>query len=347
MSHKGGIIGFGGMGNWHFEHAPREGFEYVAVYDVDPERRAVAAEKGLKAYDTLEAFLADDSIDLVLVSTPNNFHHDMVVAALEAGKNVICEKPVAMNSEELIDMMAVAERTGKVFTVHQNRRWDADLAIVKKAYEEDILGRFFTVESRVHGQNGAMYGWRAFKVAGGGMMLDWGVHLIDQLIWLFGQKVKSVFCTMDSIKTTEVEDYFKLIITLTEGPVLQIETGTYNLIQMPRWYVCGSHGAMEIESFGTPGKVTRSKTEEFEWTPVIIHTAAGPTRTMSPRPKDTLEELELPVVWPDWAEYYRNVLDVIDGKAGELLVKPSEALYVMKVMEAAFESAKTGKAVEF
>ena len=347
MSHKGGIIGFGGMGNWHFEHAPRADFEYVAVYDVDPERLAVAREKGMKAYDTLEAFLADESFDVVLVSTPNNFHHDMVVAALEAGKNVVCEKPVAMNSEELVDMMAVAERTGKVFTVHQNRRWDADLAIVKKAYEEDILGRLFTVESRVHGQNGAMYGWRAFKVAGGGMMLDWGVHQIDQLIHLFGRKVESVFCTMASIKTREVEDYFKLIIRMKDGPTLQIETGTYNLIQMPRWYVCGSKGALQIDTWGKPGRVVRATKEEFEWTPVILHTAAGPTRTMSPRPKDTLEELEIPEQWPDWREFYRNVAAVIDGEAKELLVKPDEALYVMRIMEAAFKSAETGEAVTF
>ncbi|MBQ6553164.1 MAG: Gfo/Idh/MocA family oxidoreductase [Clostridia bacterium] len=347
MTHKGGIIGFGGMGSWHYEHAKETPVNYVAVYDVDPERLKVAREQGLKAYETLDAFLADDSFDVVLVATPNNFHHDMVIAALEAGKNVVCEKPVAMSSAELLDMTAAAERAGKVFTVHQNRRWDADLDIVRRAIDQDLLGELFTVESRVHGQNGAMYGWRAFKVAGGGMMLDWGVHQIDQLIHLFGRKVESVFCTMAKIKTTEVEDYFKLIIKMKDGLTLQIETGTYNLIQMPRWYVCGSKGALQIDTWGTPGKVVRAKKEEFEWTPVIIHTAAGPTRTMSPRPKDTLEELEIPEQWPDWKEFYANVAAVIDGEAKELLVKPDEALYVMRIMEAAFKSAETGEAVMF
>jgi predicted dehydrogenase len=347
MTHKGGIIGFGGMGSWHYEHAKETPVNYVAVYDVDPERLKVAREQGLKAYETLEAFLADDSFDVVLVATPNNFHHDMVIAALEAGKNVVCEKPVAMSSAELLDMIAAAERTGKVFTVHQNRRWDADLDIVRRAIDQDLLGELFTVESRVHGQNGAMYGWRAFKVAGGGMMLDWGVHQIDQLIHLFGRKVESVFCTMASIKTREVEDYFKLIIRMKEGPTLQIETGTYNLIQMPRWYVCGSKGALQIDTWGKPGRVVRATKEEFEWTPVILHTAAGPTRTMSPRPKDTLEELEIPEQWPDWRDFYRNVAAVIDGEAKELLVKPDEALYVMRIMEAAFKSAETGEAVMF
>ena len=89
MIHKGGIIGFGGMGSWHQEHAQETQVNYVAVYDVDPERLAVAREKGMKAYETLEAFLADDSFDVVLVATPNNFHHDMVVAALEGPGSVL------------------------------------------------------------------------------------------------------------------------------------------------------------------------------------------------------------------------------------------------------------------
>lgn len=345
MAYKAGIIGFGGMGHWHYENADRNTVDFVAVYDIDPERRDYAAGLGLKVYDDLASFLADESFGLVLVATPNNFHHDMVIAALEAGKNVVCEKPVAMNSAELLDMMAAAKRTGKVFTVHQNRRWDADLAIVRKALDDDLLGDVFTVESRVHGQNGAMYGWRAFEIAGGGMMLDWGVHQIDQLVQLFGENVKSVYCNMAKIKTTEVEDYFKLIITMNDGKVLQVETGTYNLIQMPRWYVCGSKGSLQIDTWGRPGKVVRAKESEFEWTPVIIHTAAGPTRTMSPRPKDTLEEIEIPETWPDWREFYRNVVDVIEGRANELLVKPEETLYVMRIMEAAFKSAQTGKSV--
>ena len=345
MAHKAGIIGYGGMGNWHLENAEKSVVEYVAVYDIDSERLKVAEEKGLKAYATLEEFLADDSFDLVLVATPNNFHHDMVIAALEAGKNVVCEKPVAMNSTELTEMMEAAERTGKVFTVHQNRRWDADFDIVRRAIAEDKLGKLFTIESRVHGQNGAMYGWRAFKVAGGGMMFDWGVHQIDQIIQLFGQTVKSVFCTMSMVKTTEVDDYFKLVMTMENGCTVQIETGTYNLIQFPRWYVCGSKGALQIKTWGTGADVVSAKKEEFEWTPVIIHTAAGPTRTMSPRPKDTLEESHMDEIYPDWREFYKNVCDVIDGKCDELLVKPSEALYVLRLMEAAFKSAETGESV--
>lgn len=346
MTHKAGVIGYGGMGSWHVENAKKVPLDYVAAYDLDPERLAIAKENGLKTYENLEDFLADDSFDIVLVATPNNFHHDLVIAALEAGKNVVCEKPVALNCAELEDMMAAAKRTGRVFTIHQNRRWDADLDIVKRVLEQDLIGKPFTVESRVHGQNGAMYGWRAFKVAGGGMIYDWGVHQIDQIAWLFGHNVKSVYCNMAKIKTSEVEDYFKIVLTMNDGMNVQIETGTYNLIQMPRWYVCGDKGALSIETWGKPGKITRAKSEEFEWTPVIIHTAAGPTRTMSPRPKDTLEELEVPEVYPDWTEFYRNVCDVIDGKEKELRVKPEEALYVLKIMEAAFKSAETGKSVD-
>ena len=108
----------------------------------------------------------------------------MAIAALEAGKNVICEKPVALSSEDLAEMIAASEKAGKLFTVHQNRRWDRDFRMIMNTLKAGKIGSPYTIESRVHGQNGVMHGWRAYKVAGGGMLLDWGVHMIDQLLFM-------------------------------------------------------------------------------------------------------------------------------------------------------------------
>lgn len=102
MGHKLGIIGYGGMANWHHKNAVKvDGLEVVAAYDIDPERVKVAEGNGLKGYYTLEEFLKDDSFDMVLVATPNNFHKELAVAAMDAGKNTISEKPVAMSVAEL------------------------------------------------------------------------------------------------------------------------------------------------------------------------------------------------------------------------------------------------------
>lgn len=346
MGHKMGIIGYGGMAGWHHDNSKRiTDFEVVAAHDIDANRLKVAEERGLKAYEKIEDFLQDDSFDIVLVATPNNFHKEKVIAALKAGKNVICEKPVAMSTADFDEMYATSKEVNKLFTVHQNRRWDKDFCIVKKSIEMGLLGKPYTIESRVMGQNGVMHGWRAHKVAGGGMVFDWGVHLIDQMMWMIKEKVAEVYANLHMVKTPEVDDYFKAIIRFESGLSTQIEVGTYNLERLPRWFVCGDGGALVINSMDGIGKITHAKDFEMKWEEEVIQTEGGPTRTMAPRPKETLEEIPLPEVKTDWADYYHNIIDVLDGKA-ELIVKPEEARRVLQVMEAIFKSSETGESIK-
>ena len=257
LKHKLGIIGFGGMANWHFENCPKTGcIEPAAVYDIDPERVKMGEDKGVVGFHSLEEFLDSRLFDVVLVATPNNFHHDLSVAALRAGYHVICEKPVTMTVEELKDVFRVADACGKLFTVHQNRRWDADFNIVRKAIETGMVGKPYTIESCVHGSGGVVHGWREYKVAGGGMLYDWGIHLIDQILYMMGEeKVTDVFCHFNSIRTPEVDDYFKLILTFANHLDVQIEVGTYCLKAKPRWYVNGTEGSLILEDWDCHGSV--------------------------------------------------------------------------------------------
>ncbi|MBQ6118856.1 MAG: Gfo/Idh/MocA family oxidoreductase, partial [Clostridia bacterium] len=119
------IVGFGGMGNWHAANvrARVPGVEVYGAYDIRPEAREDARNKGLTVYESLDAVLADETVDLITIAVPNNFHKDIAIRALRAGKNVICEKPVTLNAAELEEIIAVRDETGKVFTIHQNRRW--------------------------------------------------------------------------------------------------------------------------------------------------------------------------------------------------------------------------------
>ena len=135
------IVGLGGMGNFHRELVKTiDGLETVGSFDIKEDRQQFARDNGLIAYDSLEDLLADERIDIVLCSTPNDAHKDIVIKALRAGKNVVCEKPVAMSSAEFQEMVDVSKETGKVFAVHQNRRWDQDFLTIKKVYEEKMLG---------------------------------------------------------------------------------------------------------------------------------------------------------------------------------------------------------------
>ena len=346
MAHKHGLIGYGGMANWHHENIrdriPQ--IDVVAAYDIRPEARAAAEQHGIKAYDTLEGILGDRDIDIVTVATPNNFHKELSIAALRAGKNVVCEKPVTMNAQELIEVMAAAKECGKLFSVHQNRRWDKDFRIVKKAIEEGLVGKPFFIENRVQGSGGVLHGWRGAKINGGGMLYDWGIHLLDQLMWMIDSPVEEGYADLQYVKTDECDDNFKLYLRFANKTTALVQVDTYCFVPLPRWQVQGDEATLVVSDWACNGKIVRAKEGEVEWTENIVYTEAGPTRTMAPRRKETIQEDPLPTVETDWSDYYKNIVDVIDNGA-ELIVKPEQSLRVMRVIDAAFYSARIGRSV--
>ena len=177
------------------------------------------------------------------------------------------------------------------------------------------------------------------------MVFDWGVHLIDQLLDMVDSKVVSVYANLHSVRTPEVDDYFKLVFRYENGITAQVEVGTFNLVQLPRWYACGDGGAIVINDWDCSGKIIHTRDTVMNWEPVVVQTKAGPTRTMAPRPADTLEELPLPKVETSWTSYYRNIIDTIDGKA-ELIVTIPSVRRVLRLIEACFESDEKGEGVK-
>ncbi len=341
------IVGFGGMGNWHREliESGIDNLHLKGVYDIAEAPREKARQMGYKVYESLDEVLADPDVDIVLCSTPNDCHKDIVIKALKAGKNAVSEKPVTLCSEDLQEMIDAANETGKIFTVHQNRRWDEDFLTIKKIYDEGLLGDVFNIESRVHGSRGIPGDWRKEKIHGGGMMLDWGVHIIDQALQMIPEKIKSVYCTVTNITNTEVDDGFTLVLTFESGLRYLLEVGTSNFIDLPRWYIQGVNGSAVINDWSLNGKIVRI-TNWDKNDAVPIKTAAGLTKTMAPRTDETIATEALPVVKSDIKDFYRNVMDAISGKA-EQKIKHCELMRVMKLMEAAFESANTGTIVDF
>lgn len=348
MSHKLGIIGLGFMGGYHEINARNiDGLEVRAVYDIKESQRELARSKGLIAYETLEDFIADDEIDLVVIAVPNNFHPEYAIRCMEAGKNVICEKPVAITLEEYEAMVACAERTGKVFTVHQNRRWDKDYRMVNKTVQSGDLGKVYCYESRIHGKNGKFLEWRDVKEAGGGILLDWAPHLVDQILLMQKEKVISVYAQMTSVLSKNVDDYCKILLRFESGCTAMIEVGTLVLCSGPRWVVHGDAGSMQIDSFACDGQIIKDKVRLAEWSSNYVSTEKGPTRTMAPRPKETLEFKELPGVdgETDPLDLYRNVLNVMDGKE-ELYVTHHDVRRVMQIIEACRESERLGMGIK-
>ncbi|MBP3360481.1 MAG: Gfo/Idh/MocA family oxidoreductase [Clostridia bacterium] len=349
MKHVIGIIGYGGMAGHHHDILKNYDRAYIkGVFDVNPERLKVAEKQGLTAYSSKEELLSDPEIDLVLIAATNEVHMPLAIEAMAAGKNVICEKPVTVTSEELQKIMDASEKYGKVFTIDQNRRTNRDFVLMKRKVEEGLIGEPYVIESRVEGSRGMPTGWRTIKELGGGMMLDWGVHLIDQLMYMIDEKVTNVFCKMYKIQYPEVDDNFRLTMTFESGLTAHIEVSTNNYITHPRWYVLGKTGTLQIDDWNCDGRIVRCTDKEDVWAEEIVYTKAGPTKTMAPRNENSTETITIsePLdVIDDLTVVYDQFIDAVEGKA-ELTIKPEQAMRVMKVMEAAFESDEKGIAVQ-
>ena len=342
-----GLIGFGGMGKWHteiLENVPE--IELAGIYDIKEEKRKLAEEAGFHTYETEEAMLADESIDVILVATPNDTHRPIALRAMEAGKNVIVEKPATLSLKELTELEDMAGKTGQFLTVHQNRRWDEDLLTVREILKDQTMGEIFRIESRVHGSRGIPGDWRKEKAHGGGMVLDWGVHLFDQIFRLTGERrLKTVYATLTNVTNQEVDDGFTAVLRFEGGLEVLVEVGTNNFISLPRWYVLGENGSAVVEDWDLSGKIVKSFSEE-EKEIVPVRTAAGLTKTMAPRREDTIRVEELPRVPGDIADFHRNVAAVL-LRGEEPAVKLPEVKRVMRLMETVFESAEKNHVMDF
>lgn len=349
-TYKAGIIGYGGMAG-HHEKVMRVDYDRMklkGIFDLDEKRRKVAEEQGYYPYSSKEELIYDPEIDVVIIATTNEAHKDLAIEALKAGKHVICEKPVTLSSAELEEIMEFAKNCDAVFTIDQNRRTNHDFVMMRRQVESGIIGKPYVIESRVEGSRGMPTGWRTIKRLGGGMMLDWGVHLIDQIMYMIPEKVVNVFCKMYSIDYPEVDDNFRLTMTFESGLTAHIEVSTNNYITHPRWYVLGETGTLVVDDWNCTGKIVRCIDKEDVWEEEIVYTKAGPTKTMAPRNPNSTETITLSEptdVVDNLTVVYNQLLDCVEGKA-DLTIKPEQALRVMKVMEASRLSHETAQAIK-
>lgn len=347
MKKKLVLIGYGGMGKQHLKRIQKSKLtDIIGVYDNDLNKNYNDLSEQVKIYTSFEEVLNDKHVDAVLLAVPNNLHKELAISALKADKHVICEKPVTLNSLELQEILSIAKQTGKVFMVHQNRRWDENFLIIKQLLAEEKLGEIYYIENRVQGSRGIPKDWRQSKSQGGGMLLDWGVHLIDRILFLFpNQKVTSISTVLNYFLNHEVDDGFRLELQFESGKRAFLEVGTSNFVELPEWYVTGSVGTAVIEDFELNGKYV-TLTGELTKEAVPIETGAGLTKTMAPRTDGSIRTHSLPVIQSDVSEFYDNFATTINHQTQQI-VKNEEVLRVMKLIDAAFASSESGKRVYF
>ncbi len=346
-----GIIGHGFMGHVHEEMLTRmDGYHVVAICDKD-ESQLSDVKPGIKRYTNPDDLIYDKDVNVVLIAANNNQHKELVCKAARAGKNILCEKPAALSVKDFDEMTFLAQEQNVHFTVHQQRRFDPDFRTIKNIYDSGTLGKTYMVKSSLYGFNGNMHDWHVFKSEGGGMLYDWGVHLIDQMVWMIDGKIKTIYADIRNVINKEVDDYFKILLGFENGVTGEIELGTYMLSDKSGWFerhwiMGGDKGTAYTDGFAPHGKIVQT-THLLQNSPdKRTMTASGPTRSFGPPEKGLLIEEDVPVEGTGHEDYFRNYYNAFTGKE-EFLVTIPQVRRVLCIMEAARKSAATGRSVDF
>lgn len=349
-----GMIGHGFMGHEHEKMLTQmDGIKLIGISDIDPEQ-LLDVKEGIKRYASDEELIHDPDVQVVLIAANNNQHHDLVIQSAKAGKDIICEKPVAMDCAELDDMVKAVEECGVKFTVHHQRRLDPDFRTAKEVYDSGTLGDVYTIKNSLYGFNGNMHDWHVFISEGGGMLFDWGVHLLDQILWMQpGTKIQSVFADLRNVINEEVDDYFKILMKFDNGVMAEVELGTYYLTDKMHdkwferhWFIGGNKGSAYIDGFFPEGKIVRTAGLLQNVGDKRTMTAAGPTRSFGPPPEGKILTEDLPKVTTCHEDYFKNYIKAYHGEEDFLVTIP-QTRRVLQLMEAVRESARSGRSISF
>src|SRR4051812_4907021 len=195
---KVGVVGYGGAFNMvkaHLNEMKRAGMTPVAVAEVDPARLAVAQTDfaGIQTYPTLTAMLKNSDVNLLAIITPHNTHAKLGLEALRAGRHVVCEKPMAITTAECDAMIAAAKKSGVIVSTYHNRHWDGcALQAVHDIVEQGAIGDVVRVEAHMGSRGQPGDWWRTSKSISGGILYDWGVHLLEYSLQLVRSEITEV-----------------------------------------------------------------------------------------------------------------------------------------------------------
>jgi len=193
-----GVIGYGGafnMGKAHLSQMQQAGMTPKAVAEIDPERLDVAREEfpGIETYSSVDEMLAKSDVQMIAIITPHNTHAELAIKCLKAGRHVCCEKPLAITTEECDEMIAAAEASGVVLSTYHNRHWDGCiLRAVEQIRDKQVIGDVVRIEAHMGGYGQPRDWWRTSKEISGGILYDWGVHLLEYSLQLLDGQIMEV-----------------------------------------------------------------------------------------------------------------------------------------------------------
>lgn len=242
-----GLMAYGMSGR--IFHAPflttNPGFKLKAVVERH-EKKANSRYPDVISLNSIDALLADDEIELIVVNTPNNTHFDFTMQALNAGKHVLLEKPAGATGAEVKTMFGLARQKNLHLMIYQNRRWDSGFLQTKEIIESGRLGELIEVHMRMDRYKAAI-GIKSFKEkkenAANGLVYDLGPHLIDNIIALFGRPLKFYKTTGIYREGSEVPDYFNYHMIYPNQLNVYLTSGLLIAEHLPGFVVHGKLGS--------------------------------------------------------------------------------------------------------
>jgi scyllo-inositol 2-dehydrogenase (NADP+) len=347
------VLGYGFAGRiFHspFVHAV-PGLELSAIVQRNGENAATDYPGTCILRSVDEAF-GDPAIDLIVVATPNDSHVEMATRALQAGKHVVVDKPIAGSSAEALELIALAKKQGKVLAPFHNRRFDGDFLTVRKLVNEGTLGRVTLVDAHFD-RFRPMQRAGTWKEAGGaanGLLFDLGPHLLDQALALFGVPKSITASVRHERDVTAIEDAFDIVLEFAgpgdgaRGIRYECHASMIAADPAPRFRVQGTLGSyvklgMDPQEAALLGGARPSELGSSKpWLPEAESGWGTLTTAADPSEPTQLERRKLATEVGDYRQFYANVRDAIRGDAA-LVVSPEDGYRSIRLLELALESS--------
>ncbi|GAC1344150.1 MAG: hypothetical protein NVSMB29_17530 [Candidatus Dormibacteria bacterium] len=341
-----GLLGYGAIARAHAEAIQAvAGLSLRGVVDPSPRRREAAQrELDVAAHDGAAALLDDPDVDVVVIGTPPNTHVACTLEALDAGKHVVCEKPLALTLSDADAMIARADANDRALTVYQNRRWDPDFVALRDVVRSGAIGSVFHIEAFVGGHGHPCNYWHSHEAVSGGTLFDWGSHYVDQILQLLDAPVVSITAHAQKRLWHDVTnaDQVRLEMRFQDGAEASFIHSDIAAARKPKWYVLGTAGAL-VGDWQAP------VLSERDWAGEMIESqlppADAPARLVVHRPDGRggahRESLSLPP--RDRLAFYRNLADHLLTDE-PLAVGRDDMRRVIAVLDAATQSIATGGA---
>jgi scyllo-inositol 2-dehydrogenase (NADP+) len=335
-----GLVGYGLAGRLF--HAPYiatvDGLRIAAIATSDPGRQAQARSDHPDAdvVGTVDVLLEHADVEIVVVVTPNRSHAPIGTRALEAGRHVVVDKPIAMNVPEAEGLIEAGERSGRILSVYQNRRWDGDFQTLRSIVGQGRLGAIDSLEARFERWSAVGSEWRELAEEAGGPHRDLGAHLVDQSLLLFGRALR-VFAQMDRRRTGSlVDDSTFMAIDHADGVHSRLWTSLIAARTGPRMRVRGTGGEYIKDDLDPqeaqlladlrPGDPGFGEEPRERWGQVYASDGSAEA---------------VPTQRGDYGRFYELLRDAVRGD-GDRPVDPLDSLRGLRLLEAAERSARSG-----